>query len=120
MSILRERLQLPDNLTFDDYISIDDNLLSSEELTEADILAELVQSDVDEDAEVEEDDPAEEEPNICSLNEAKKYLQEVRRYFESRSFTSDFDFFSINKLESALLKNVPLRQPSIADFVKHH
>ena len=77
LSILRERLQLPETLTFDDYVSVDDDLLSSEELTEADILAELFQSDiVEEEVEAEEEEVSE-EPEICSLTDAKKYLLEV-------------------------------------------
>ena len=77
LSILRERLQLPETLTFDDYVSVDDDLLSSEELTEADILAELFQSDiVEEEVEAEEEEVSE-EPEICTLTDAKKYLLEV-------------------------------------------
>ena len=56
------------------------------------------------------------ENRVCSTTDAKHYLTELRRFFESRPFTSDVEFSSIAKLESSLLKNVNSNQTSIHDF----
>ena len=65
----------------------------------------------------EEEESLEATANVCSLSEAKTFLREIRRYFEASLLTTDNDFGSINKLESALLKNAQThRQSSIRDF----
>ena len=56
------------------------------------------------------------ENRVCSTTDAKHYLTELRRFFESRAFTLDVDFSSIAKLGSSLLKNVNNNQTSIPDF----
>ena len=119
LSVLRERLQLPESMTFDDYVRVDDELQAHEDLTEADIVAEL-QSDSVVNA-IEEEEEEEEENaevvQICSHAEAKRHLHELRKFFEASSRTSDLDFSNINKLELSLLKNVTQRQTSIQDYL---
>ena len=116
LSILRERLQFPETMTFEDYVGVDDAVQTDEALTESDILAELRSTDVDEEEEEDNPDDLEPEERICSLADAKMYLQEVRRFFESRQQTTDIDFTSICKLESALIKNIATKQTTIGDF----
>ena len=41
LSLLRERLNLPATMTFEDYVSVDDDLQTDEKITEATILSEL-------------------------------------------------------------------------------
>ena len=45
-------------------------------------------------------------------------VQEIRRFFESRSNTMDSDFSNIGKLESSLLKNSCQKQSVISDFFR--
>ena len=61
-------------------------------------------------------DDLEPEEWICSLADAKSYLQEVRRFFESRQQTTDIDFTSICKLETSLYKNFRTKQTTIGGF----
>ena len=57
---------------------------------------------------------------VCSLIEAKTHVQELRQYFESCAATTDIDFSSISRLETALLKNVRYKQVSIQDFLQRN
>ena len=41
LSLLRERLNLPATMTFEDYISVDDDLQTDEEITKARLLSVL-------------------------------------------------------------------------------
>ena len=67
-----------------------------------------LKDEVEED-EVDEADDLEPEEQICSLADAKSYLQEVRRFFESRQQITDMDFTSISKLETSLWKNILIK-----------
>ena len=53
---------------------------------------------------------------ICSLADAKKHLEEIRRYFESCAHTTDSDFSAINHLDSAFTKAAGKKQSVIADY----
>ena len=126
LSVLRERLLLPESMTFDDYVSVDDNLLTFEQMTETDLLMEIAASNRDEEEEEEEQDDdggdgQQDNGNsqICSQSEARTFIEELRKYFESKAQTSDITFSSINQLESAVTKCVNLRQPIINDFFLH-
>ena len=102
-------------------MDVDNDLHAHEELTEEDILASLQCSETPFEEDEEEDEHEHDgnrltENRVCSTTDAKHYLTELRRFFESRAFTSDVDFSSIAKLESSLLKNVNNNQTSIPDF----
>ena len=94
--------------------------MTDEEMTETEILAELQRGLMPDLEAEEEEEEAEEgsaiEPNVCSLVDAKHHLQEVRRYLEFCSFTSDVEFSIMSQLETSLMINVSHRQPSIQDF----
>ena len=91
---------------------------------QSDIIAELQSTTSS--AEVEEEEEEESEPveecspeiRVCSLEEAKHHMTEIRRFFESRSNTMDSDFSNIGKLESSLLKNSCQKQSVISDFFR--
>ena len=53
---------------------------------------------------------------ICSLTDAKKHLEEIRRYFESCAHTTEKDFSAVNHLDSAFSKAAGKRQSIIADY----
>ena len=120
LAILRSRLQLPESMTFEDYVNIDSNVQTDEEMTETEIVAELQRGLMPDLEAGEEEEKVEEvsaiEPNVCSLVDAKHHLQEVRRYLEFCSFTSDVEFSIMSQLETSLMINVSQRQPSIRDF----
>ena len=44
--------------------------------------------------------------DICSFSDPKRYIHELRRYFESSAKTTDTDVSLINKLEQILSKNL--------------
>ena len=117
LSVLRERLHLPDSLSFDDYVNVDNNLETSETVTEESILAELTTLTGEEE---EEEEDAENEtvsvPPVCSFADAKKYIEEIRRFFESSDRTHDSEFSAISQLDNALFRNVQYRQSVISDF----
>ena len=85
MSVLRERLQLPNSMTFEDYIDVDANLETHAEMTEADLLSEIRPGGTEEEEEEEElnedADVGVPEARICSLADARNHLQEVRQFF---------------------------------------
>ena len=118
LAVLRERLRLPETMTFDDFVNADSDLATDEVLTEADIIASLRPNQ--QTSQIEEEEEEEEETHlenpVCSLADAKAHLQEVRRYLETCSHTSDFDFRSISVLESFLLQSIAQKQKSILDF----
>ena len=120
LSVLRERLCLPESMTFEDYVNVDNDLATDEVLTEEAILSSLRPQAAATQNEEEEDDEDEEgattEKSVCSLADAKAYLQEIRRFLESREHTTDFDFRTVSSLESSLLQNIAYRQKSIHDF----
>ena len=108
-------------MTFNDYVRVDDDVETDEAMTETDIIAELLPySTVLEGAEEEEDDAKEitiVNP-LCSLAEAKKFMHEIRRFFEYSTATKDSDFSNLNKLEFSLSDNFCQKQTSITDFFK--
>ena len=120
LSVLRERLRLPETMTFEDYVNVDNDVQAHEELTEEDILASLQSTEIpfDEEEEDEDDNDGSHfiENRVCAATDAKHYLTELRRFFEYRAITSDVEFSSIAKLESSLLKNVNNNQTSIQDY----
>ena len=77
-------------------------------MTEDSIRAELSSTRVEEveEEDTELDDEAMEKTPVCSQMDAKKYLVELRRYFESCKVTKDSDFSAISQLDNALLKTV--------------
>ena len=114
-------LQLPESMTFDDYVSVDQDVQTHEEITESDIIAELQSGPMELEEEEEEEDDVEiveEQTKVCSFAEAKSFMHELRRYFESSTKTTDSDFSSINKLEFALTKNVCQKQSSITEYLR--
>ena len=123
LAILRERLQLPDSMSFEDYVRVDENVLSHEELSEADIVAELISDPTtqeEDEEEEEEEEVAQTESNpICSWTDARHYVNELRRFFEASGKTTDNDFFTLNSLDATLLKNVCQRQSSITDYFRN-
>ena len=90
LSVTGKKSQLPESMTFDDYVSVDQDVQTHEEITESDIIAEL-QSGPMELEEEEEDDVeiVEEQTKVCSFAEAKSFMHELRRYFESSTKTTD-------------------------------
>ena len=54
--------------------------------------------------------------DICSFSDAKRYIHELRHYFESSAKTTDANFSLINKLGQTLSKNLSQKQPSIMNF----
>ena len=56
--------------------------------------------------------------DICSFSDAKCYVHELRRYFESSAKTTDADFSLTNELEQTLSKNLCQKQSSILYFFK--
>ena len=120
LSVLREQIHLPETMTFEDYVYVDNELHAHEELTEEDILASLqcTETPFEED---EEEDEDEHDGNCFIKNrdsattDAKHYLTELRRFFESRAFMSDVEFSSIAKLKSSLLKHVNNNQAFSSD-----
>ena len=117
LSVLRERLLLPESMTFDDYVDVDKDVQAHEELTEEELIAELQPNDFAEE-EQEDDQETVDEREICSATDAKHFIDELRRFFEARSLSSDIEFSSICKLESALHKNVHFKQSSMRDFLQ--
>ena len=84
LAVLRERLNLPDSMSFDDYVDVDKDVETSETVTEQTILADLLNLHEEEEEAVEDDgEETRELVPICSLTDAKKHLKEIRRYFES-------------------------------------
>ena len=69
---------------------------------------------------MEDDDVqiVEEQTKVCSLAEARPFMHELRRFFESFTKTTDSDFSHINKLEFSLTKNVCQKQSSITDYLR--
>ena len=92
---LAKKSQLPESMTFDDYVSVDQDVQTHEEITESDIIAELqsgpMELEEEEEEEEEEDDVeiVEEQTKVCSFAEAKSFMHELRRYFESSTKTTD-------------------------------
>ena len=77
LTVLRDRLNLPDSMSFDDYVDVDKDVETTETVTEQTILADLLNLH-----EEEEDGEETRELNpICSLSDAKNHLEEIRRYF---------------------------------------
>ena len=95
LSLLRERLNLPETLTLEDYV--DEHLVTNETVTEDSIRNEIMEAARGQD---EEEDDIEDEPEVtrpvCSSTDAKNYLEELRRYFESRALTDDDVFTAIS------------------------
>ena len=123
LSILRERLQLPESMTFEDYVRVDDDVQAHEEITEMDIMAELQSGSVnneqvEEEEEEEEENVAAENVRVCSHSEARQYVHELRRFFEASAKTTDSDFLMISKLELTLMTNLSQRHMSINDFFR--
>ena len=120
LAVLRERLSLPETMTFEDYINVDSDLATEEVLTEDELFASLrttpQTTQGKEEEEEEEDEENQTENPVCSLADAKVHLQEVRRYLETCSHTSEIDFRSISALESSLLQTFAQKQKSIRDF----
>ena len=108
LSVLRERLNFPESLTFEDYVNVDDDVLPFEQLTEAELLTQIMTPEgVEDEEDFVEDEPVNgTELPVCTLTEARSHLQELRRFFESKSTTTDVDFSSINRLDSTLSKSI--------------
>ena len=53
---------------------------------------------------------------ICTIADAKKHLEEIRRYLESCAHTTDSDFSAINHLDSAFSKAAGKKQSVIEDY----
>ena len=95
-------------------------MVTNETVTEETIRNELLEEARGQEEEEDEEGDNEEEPQlakpVCSSADAKTYLEEIRRYFESRTATEDDDFSAISRLDNSLFKTVKLRQCSIDDF----
>ena len=117
LSVLRERLNFPASLSLEDYMDVDQNLVTSETVTEESIRDDLLAAASGQEEEEEDgDDEPESTKPVCSSADAKHYLEEIRRFFESRAMTDDDDFSAINRLDNSLFKNSKLRQCTISDF----
>ena len=92
------RWLLPDSVSFDDYVDIDKDVETCETLNEQSILTELLnlhhEEEEEEDGEVDGEDNQEtsELTPICSLDNVKKHLKEIRPYLGSCAHKTDSDF----------------------------
>ena len=69
----------------------------------------------EEEEEIMDEDGADNIP-ILSLSDAKRYMFELRRFFESRDHTTDKDFMNINQLEQSLTNSGCNKQSVISDY----
>ena len=98
---------------------VDEDVQKDKNVTELDVVANVLSSATN--AEEEEEEEATESKmtkEICSLTEAKQFIHELKRFFESNSRTTDSDFSHIHKIEQALSQNMCQRQSSIQDFFR--
>ena len=90
LSILRERLQLPESMTFEDYVRVDDDVQAHEEITEMDIMAELQSGSVNNEQVEEEEE--EEEENVAAENVRVFYVFIFcDRYSSTSLYGTSFD-----------------------------
>ena len=86
-------------------------------MTETDIIAELLpDSAVIEGAEEDDAEEIAVKNLVCSLAEAKKFMHEIRRFFESSTATKDGDFSNLNKLEFFLPDYFCQKKTSITEI----
>lgn len=94
-------------ILYEDFLNVDENVAVCGELTDADIVAEVL------DTEEQNDDgsgdeivgsPAdEEETPVPNAADAMTYLREIRRFVESRNDVGDVQFKSLDVLESFIM-----------------
>lgn len=93
------------NISYEDFLNVDEDVAVCGEITDAEIIAEVLDSEKqDDDGEGSDDEVAGviEEP-VPTADDAMNHITELRRFFESRIDVSDSYFNSLNMLESFVM-----------------
>ncbi|UYV72296.1 hypothetical protein LAZ67_9002504 [Cordylochernes scorpioides] len=110
-------------ISYDDLLNVDDDVAVCGEITDADIIAEVLnhnieKQDGDEASGDEDESSVAGEMNVPSAAEATNYIMQLRRFFESKNDLSPSIFHSLNMLESFVLTERlnSRKQAKISDF----
>ncbi|UYV63723.1 hypothetical protein LAZ67_2005430 [Cordylochernes scorpioides] len=110
-------------ISYDDFLNVDDDVAVCDEITDADIIAEVLnhnieKQDGDEASGDEDESSVAGEMNVPCDAEATNYIMQLRHFFESKNDVSPSIFHSLNMLESFVLTERlnSRKQAKISDF----
>ncbi|UYV77601.1 hypothetical protein LAZ67_15001684 [Cordylochernes scorpioides] len=109
-------------ISYDDFLNVDDDVAVCGEITDADIIAEVLnhnieKQDGDEASGDEDESSVAGEMNVPSAAEATNYIMQLRRFFESKNDSVvGIKYFCLSKLKSICLLKMTTELPQIQKF----